>query len=208
MPTRKYVSTVRSAAAEEKRERVLSAASRLLREGRSISGVSVEAVAKSAGVTRLTVYNQFHSRRGLLEEVFDRIAGTGGLGRIAEAMSMTDPASAIERIVQIFCEFWDHDPAIGRLSEASGSDPEFAQAIDERNERRRKVLTVLVGRLVERQKVQKVRAREVVDLIFALTSYPMFALLRKPGRPASKVCAMIQQTCRLVLVENGGGSPD
>jgi AcrR family transcriptional regulator len=204
MPTRKYVSTVRSAAAEEKRERVLSAASRLLREGRSISGVSVEAVAKSAGVTRLTVYNQFHSRRGLLEEVFDRIAGTGGLGRIAEAMSMADPAAAIERIVQIFCEFWDHDPAIGRLSEASGSDPEFAEAIDERNERRRKLLTVLVGRLVERRKLEKARARDVVDLIFALTSYPMFALLRKTGRPASKVCAMIQQTCRAVLLENAG----
>ncbi len=208
MPPRKYVSTVRSAAAEEKRERVLSAASRLLREGRSISGVSVESVAKTAGVTRLTVYNQFHSRRELLEEVFDRIARTGGLGRVAEAMSMADPVSAIDRIVQIFCEFWDHDPAIGRLSEASGSDPEFAQAVEERNERRRKALTVLVGRLVEHRKVKKAQARDIVDLIFALTSYPMFALLRKNGRHVSKVCAMIQQMCHLALVENGGGSPD
>jgi AcrR family transcriptional regulator len=48
MATRKYVSTVRSAAAQEKRARVLVAASRLLREGRSLSGVSVEAVAKAA----------------------------------------------------------------------------------------------------------------------------------------------------------------
>jgi AcrR family transcriptional regulator len=202
MATRKYVSTVRSAAAQEKRAQVLAAASRLLREGRSLSGVSVEAVAKAAGVTRLTVYNQFQSRHGLLEEVFDSIAGAGGLGRIADAMAMRDPAAALERVVQIFCEFWDHDTAVGRLSEAAGSDPELGDAIDARNERRRKLLTVLVGRLAARRKIAK--PRDAVDLIFALTSYPMFALLRKPGRPASKVCTMIQQAVRAVLVENGG----
>jgi len=43
-------------------------------------------------VTRLTVYNQFGSRRGLLEAVFDNIARQGGLHEIADAMAM--PATA------------------------------------------------------------------------------------------------------------------
>ena len=199
MPTRHYTSSLRAAAADEKRERVLAAALKLLREGQSISGVSVEAVARAAGVTRLTVYNQFRSRRGLLEEVFDGVAGRGGLRRIPDAMAMRDPAAAIEKMVQIFCEFWNHDPAIGRLSEAAGSDPEFAEAVNERNERRRKGLSVLVGRLVQSGKMEKRRAPEVVDLIFALTSYPMFALLRARRRPASAICELIQQTCRAAL---------
>lgn len=201
MPTRHYVSSLRAAAADEKRERVLTAATKLLRTGQTISGVSVEAVARAAGVTRLTVYNQFQSRRGLLEEVFDRIAGRGGLRRIPEAMAMRDPAAAIEKLVQIFCEFWDHDPAIGRLSEAAGSDPEFAQAVNERNERRRKALSVLAGRLVQSGKMEKRRAQDLVDLIFALTSYPMFALLRAHRRPASAVCELIQQSCRAALAD-------
>ena len=74
MPPRSYVSPARSAAAAETRERVIEAASRTLREGESIARFSLDTVAKVAGVTRLTVYNQFGSRRGLLEAVFDEIA--------------------------------------------------------------------------------------------------------------------------------------
>ena len=86
MRTRPYVS---SAAAAEKRERVIDAASRLLREEANIAAFSLDAVAKAAGITRLTVYHQFGSRRGLLEAVFDKRARQGGLGRIPDAMAMT-----------------------------------------------------------------------------------------------------------------------
>ena len=63
MPPRAYVSSVRTAAAAEKRDRVLEAAAKLLREDASIARFSLDTVAKAAGVTRLTVYNQFGSRR-------------------------------------------------------------------------------------------------------------------------------------------------
>src|ERR1700694_2848655 len=85
MPRRLYVSSVRAAAANEKRNRVLRAAADLLRERSSTISFSLDAVAKAAGVTRLTVYNQFGSRRGLLEAVFDQRARRGGVGRIAAA---------------------------------------------------------------------------------------------------------------------------
>src|SRR3982074_3235752 len=126
MPTRRYVSSVRTAAAAEKRARVLDAAARSLREDASISSVSLDAVAKAAGVTRLTVYHQFGSRRGLLEAVFDDIARQGGLTEIADAMAMSDPHAALDRLVEIFCAFWNRDPAVGRLHEATGPDPGFA----------------------------------------------------------------------------------
>ncbi|WP_404558819.1 TetR/AcrR family transcriptional regulator [Bradyrhizobium niftali] len=52
---------------------------------------SLDAVAKAANVTRLTVYNQFGSRRGLLEAVFDDIARRGRLGRLDDAVDDPDP---------------------------------------------------------------------------------------------------------------------
>ena len=197
MKKRAYVSSVRSAAAAEKRDRVIEAAAKLLREDASIARFSLDTVAKAAGVTRLTVYNQFGSRRGLLEAVFDDIARQGGLHEIADAMAMPDPLKALDRVVEIFCGFWARDAAIGRLHEAMATDPEFAEALLERNERRRKLARMLVGHLAA--KTASRRAREdAVDMIFALTSYPMFAMLNR-GRPASEIRDLVQSACRAAV---------
>src|SRR5882757_502463 len=197
MPKRAYVSAVRATAAAEKRGRVLEAAAKSLREDASIASFSLDTVAKAAGVTRLTVYNQFGSRRGLLEAVFDEIARAGGLHQLAGAMAMDDPRAALERMVEIFCAFWKRDPAIGRLHEAMATDPEFATALLERNERRRQGLIVLIDRIAGRSATQRAR-QDAVDTIFALTSYPMFAMLG-PGRSAEEACRLLQAACRAAL---------
>ena len=169
----------------------------MLREDASIARFSLDTVAKAAGVTRLTVYNQFGSRRGLLEAVFDDIARRGGLHEIADAMAMADALPALDRVVGIFCGFWARDAAIGRLHEAMATDPEFAEALLERNERRRKLVGMLVGRVAA--KTASRRAREdAVDMIFALTSYPMFAMLNR-GRPTDEVRRLLQTACRAAV---------
>jgi AcrR family transcriptional regulator len=198
MPTRPYTSSVRTAAAAEKRQRVIEAAARSLREDASIASFSLDAVAKAAGVTRLTVYHQFGSRRGLLEAVFDEIARQGGLHGIADAMAMPDPRAALDRLVEIFCGFWNRDPAVGRLHEAMATDPEFAQALIERNERRRKTVNVLVGRIAGAATPRA--RRDAVDMIFALTSFAMFAMLRRE-RSVNEVCELVKTACRGALSE-------
>jgi AcrR family transcriptional regulator len=205
MPPRAYVSSVRAAATAEKRDRIIEAATKVLREDAGIASFSLDTVAKTAGVTRLTVYNQFGSRRGLLEAVFDDIARRGGLHQIADAMAMADARAALQRLVEIFCAFWSRDVAIGRLHEAMATDPEFASALTERNERRRKGLAVLIDRIAGKNAPRQAR-RDAVDTTFALTSYAMFAMLR-PGRPADDVCRLVQAACRAALeplVPTGG----
>ena len=197
MATRRYVSSIRTAAAVAKRHRVVEAAARSLREDASIATFSLDAVAKVAGVTRLTVYHQFGSRRGLLEAVFDEIAGQGGLAQIADAMAIPDPRAALDRLVEIFCAFWSGDPAVGRLHEAMATDLEFAQALIERNERRRTTIDVLARRIAG--KAASARARQdAVDMIFALTSFSMFAMLSR-DRSAGDVCKLIKSVCRGAL---------
>lgn len=199
MPERNYSSPARDAAAAETRARLLDAASLLLRQAPDPGKVSLDAVAKAAGVTRLTVYNQFGSRRGLLEAVFDEVARLGGLHRIAAAMALPDAYAALERILEIFCEFWASDHALGRLHAAAAADAEFSTALAERHERRRKVIGVLVQRLVAAGSMDKAKAEDATDMLFALSSYAMFEMLRKPGRKPATVRRMLKSAFSATL---------
>jgi AcrR family transcriptional regulator len=196
MARRKYVSRVRTAAAEAKRRQVIEAAAAFLRR-EPLSAFSLDTVAKSAGVTRLTVYNQFGSRRGLLEAVFDYLATQGRLERIPEAVVDPQPRRGLERLAEIFCEFWGGDPAVGRLHDAMAMDSELAQALGERNERRRRDVAALVERLPQ-SGTDAARRKDAIDLIFALMSYPMFRLLSE-GRSPDEICTLIRATCDQAL---------
>jgi AcrR family transcriptional regulator len=191
-PPRRYRSPVRAKATEQTHERIVAAAAKLLRS-RGVGHFSLEAVAKEAGVTRLTVYNQFGSRRALLEAVFDDRAARGGLHRLSEAMSNGDPQTGLRRLIEIFCDFWSSDPdAIASLHQASSGDSEFEASIKARNERRRGAISVLVAKMVEYGRVRPDAAADLIDLLFVLTSFPAFFELIAGGRAKAAACALIQ----------------
>jgi AcrR family transcriptional regulator len=198
MAPRPYSSPVRDAAASAKRARVVEVASQLLREQDSVATVSMEAVATAAGVTRLTVYKQFGSRRGLLEAVFDERAKQGGLGRIGAAMALENARAGLDQIIEIFCGFWGSDASLGRLHDAAGLDPEFAQALAERNERRRKVIGSLIGRLRAGGAEPPPGPDDAVDLLFGLTSFPMYRNLVANRSPVA-VCNLLKTACAAIV---------
>ena len=190
---RAYKSPRRDAAAARTRCRIVIAAATILGAAEGIGGFSLEAVAKKANVTRLTVYNQFGSRRALLEAVFDERAARGGLRRIADAMAGSDPQAGMQQIIAIFCDFWSFDPkALGLLHAAGANDPEFEASVRERNERRRRLLSVLVRRMAEDRQLRPKTIRDLVDVLFALTSFPFFSQLTAAGRTADAACQLIQ----------------
>jgi AcrR family transcriptional regulator len=190
---RPYRSPRRDAAATQTRARIVVAAAAVLGSRKGSGGFSLEAVARKAGVTRLTVYNQFGSRRALLEAVFDERAARGGLHRIAEAMATTDPHAGLLQVISIFCDFWSYDPgALGRLHAAGASDPEFDASVRERNERRRRLLSVLVGRMAEGTHLRPKALGDLVDVLFALTSFPFLSQLTAGSRTANAACGLIQ----------------
>jgi AcrR family transcriptional regulator len=171
----------------------LSAAATVLGTAKGIDDFSLEAVAKKAGVTRLTVYNQFGSRRALLEAVFDERAARGGLHRLGEAMTDSDPQAALLKVIAIFCEFWTFDPgALGLLHAAGAADPDLALSVGERNERRRRLFTVLVRRMADNGRLRPKAERDLVDTLFALTSFWFFSPLAAGGRTAAATCRIIQ----------------
>src|SRR5262249_61273206 len=88
---RAYNSPSRIVAATKTRQRIVAAAAAILGTAEGISGFSLQAVAAKAGVTRLTGYNQFGSRRALLEAVFDEMAGRGGAPRLPPLLGGVRP---------------------------------------------------------------------------------------------------------------------
>lgn len=193
MSPRRYESPARDAAAEETRQRIVAAAGEILAGPKGFAGMSLETVAKAARVTRLTIYNQFGTRRALLEAVFDERARRGGLTAIADAMKMPEPKAAALRIVDIFCAFWETDASgLSRVWAAMIGDPELAEGIKARNERRRGVFRTLVRRMVERGEIQKSRAADLADLLFALTSLPFYLELSAPGRAPEAIVQMLR----------------
>ena len=192
MNTRSYRSPARDQAADLTRSRIINAAVKILGDRSKSAKFSLEVAARAAGVTRLTIYNQFGSRRALLEAVFDDRAARGGLHRIAEAMADGNPRVGLQKLIEIFCNFWTFDaPTLGWLHGAGAFDADMSESVRARNERRRKALSVLVRRIAPGAGARE--AAGLVDVLFALTSFHFVTELRARGRSIDDVCALIQR---------------
>lgn len=188
---RPYRSTLRAEAADATRARILDAARALLIGGKDLPAFSVDGVARQAGVTRLTVYNRFESKLGLLEAVFDDIAERGGLfSDLPTVFAEPDPRAALTRFVTVFCRFWTrHRTMMPTFQAVIKIDEDIAASLRRRTERRRGALTVLVDRLVPGGGKDNA---DLIDVLFALTGFEMFEALSVRNRSAKAVEALMQ----------------
>jgi AcrR family transcriptional regulator len=187
---RPYKSNARAAAAEDTRARIIAAARDLLAGGKDSPSFSLDAVARVADVTRLTVYNQFESKRGLLEAIFDDTARKGGLHDLQSVLADADVDRAIQRFVSVFCRFWSaHGSVFPKFSAVAKLDDEISASLKQRSERRRQALKVLIRRMSPAPR----KPDDLVDLLYSLTSFELFDSLSVRNRSATAIEAMIQQ---------------
>jgi len=84
--------------APERREQILDATRHIV-DQRGFHAVSIEAVARAAGITRPIVYEHFESLGGLLEALIRR-EGARALGQLSAALSLNDTrGSAREQLL-------------------------------------------------------------------------------------------------------------
>ncbi len=186
---RPYRSPHRAAATEQTRARIIAAACTLLGGGRNLPQFSLDAVALQAGVTRLTIYNQFESKRGLLEAVFDDLAQRGGLSELPAGFAEADANQALRRLVSVFCRFWAaHATVMPKFGAVTTLDDEVKASLHQRSERRRQALAVLVMRLTQDARES---SDDLVDVLFALTSFEVFNALSVRNRSAKSVETLI-----------------
>src|SRR5690349_3100880 len=195
---RSYKPVDRLRSVEAGRERIVAAARELL-EADDSEGFSIDAVARHAGVARMTVYNQFESKAGLLEALFDSLALNGPLAGIPQIFKQSDPLAALDEYVAIFGRFWTINRRTHRrLRAAAVHDAELAAAMASRNERRRRGIAELLRRLDDRVN-PIVPASEVVTVLYVMLSFETFDAFAGDRRTPSDVVPVVRQLIRGVL---------
>jgi AcrR family transcriptional regulator len=167
MSPRTYRMTRRQDLVDSTRSKILDAALAVLVSGKRFS---IDAVAREAKVTRVTVYDRFGTREALVESTFDRLAETGGLTLLPRAFTQSDPLVALTEFVIIFCGFYSvHRAALRRLH-ALGVLGQGVEGPTDRNTRRLHGLEVLLGRVADAG-FPRARDPAVVRVAHALTSF-------------------------------------
>jgi AcrR family transcriptional regulator len=169
MEPRGYRLGRRQAAVDRTRAAILTTARELLATGNG-PAVSVGAVARRAGVSRLTIYNRFGSRAGLLQAVLDN-ARPSSPSRPAEATA--DPRDRLRQCIAESGGRWASDPALFRRV------PELGLAASETPDGDR----ALAEQLAAADQLRPgCSLKEAEDVIGALTSFATFDRLYKDGR--------------------------
>jgi AcrR family transcriptional regulator len=185
----------RQAAADKTRTRILAAARKLLL-AQDFSGFTMEAVAHTADVSRLTVYYQFDSRAGLLEALYNYIARRGEMERLPEVFRQgNDPLRTLNDFMKVFAEFWASDRnVIRRLHALAAIDAEIAHGLQARNERRRNGLRVIIERYGRSYpSLTALQEPVAIDTLHMLTSFETFDALAGSGRPFEEVVEIIRK---------------
>jgi AcrR family transcriptional regulator len=191
----------RGAFTAETRRRILEAARRLLAEGTD-PDFGLDAIARSAGVTRVTVYNHFRSRTGLLEAVYDNLAARGDLQRAREALGQQDPAAALAAFIRGLVHFWSSDPVVmRRLHAMAALDAEIARGLAAREGRRRRAAAEIVRRIAPGRTRRHGRWTHQLraDSLSALGSFETYDALARAGHRKEDIIAVITHLARTAL---------
>jgi len=204
MSPRPYKIEKRRAASDETRARVLDATRQLIMA--SATPPSIEAVAAKAGVARMTVYYQFGSKVGLLEALFDGLGGRHFQTELPRIMSQAEPLQALDDLIDVFFRFWSAERVvIRRIRSMAALDPAFEESIHGRDERRRQLLRIVLGRVAEKYGKPIGDAFETaVDILYAVTSFATFDTLGGETGGGEEPALVVQRLTRLAL---GLGGP-
>ena len=200
MNPRPYRLGRREAATEETRARIIDAARDLLATGGSAS-FSIDAVARNAGVARMTVYYQFGSKQALLEALFDSIRARGPSAQLDAALAHPDPLEALATFLSAVGRFWDSDRlVIRRLRALAHLDPDFEKVVRARERLRRDRLRDIVRRVAERYgRPAPAAFDETVDLLFTLISFETFDTMAGSSRRLEEVAPLVYRLVRAAL---------
>ena len=198
MTPRPYDAPERRRAADAGRDRILEAAREVLNLD-DLRSFSLEAVAKRAGVTRMTVYNQFGSKGGLLGEVFDTLIERDAFSKMPAVFEEPDVGVAFDQLVATLGRFYtDNQALMTRMAGAAATDPDLLEVIRTKNLRRRRAVETLVQRIPAGH-TPAVADAELVNTLDVLLNFNTFNGIAGPSRTPKGVVPHMQRMIRGVL---------
>jgi AcrR family transcriptional regulator len=155
----------RSAAAARTRAAVVNAVHELL-DAPDAGRLTLDDVARAAGITRATVYNQFGSRQALLAAAFADQGRLVRYDRVLDALAIDDPRAALQTTIRETCRAWDTIPqAVRRVLALAELDPEIGAVVAGFERSRRARMAPLARRLDA-----PIGATEAAAVLGAMTS--------------------------------------
>jgi AcrR family transcriptional regulator len=153
----------------ERREQILDVAKRIAGE-RGFHGLSIDAVARGAGITRPVVYEHFGDLRGLMEALITR-ESTRAAAQLMELLPQrgdeAQPEELMGGMMRAFLEAVRSDPVTWRLvlMPPEGTPP----MLRERAERTRRAVTEQLARIAPRAMLAAGRSAPPDPELAALT---------------------------------------
>jgi len=180
MAKRAYTQRVRAETAEETRQRILDTLYERLREAPA-EPISVDEVARRAGVARSTIYLVFGSRSGLFDALTERIIFGAGYQRILEAVRHPDARESLRGALAGGAEMYStHHDVLRVLGSMAKLDPEgVGQAIARAEAERARGVARVARRLQREGRLRKglgvKRATAVIWLLAGFDAYDALA---------------------------------
>ena len=206
MTPRPYDAPERRRAADAGRDRILAAARELLNLD-DVGSLSLDAVARRAGVTRMTLYNQFGSKAGLLGELFDTLMERDAFGKMPAVYQETDVGLAFDQMVGILGRFYtDNRALLTRLVGASAADSALAEVVQGKNLRRRRNVEAILKRMPKGH-APAVAPSELLNVLDVLLNFETFTAIAGPSRTPKAIVPHMQRMIRGVLGLPAAQSP-
>ena len=176
---RRYEQRIRAQTAEDTRRRILDAVYERLREAPS-EPVSVDRIARMAGVARSTVYLIFGSRAGLFDALAGDLMERAGFAELVEAVRHPDAREHMRGGITVASRMFaaERDVLRALFSMALLDEEAVGDAIRRSEAERSRGMQRLARRLDEQGLLREgVTIADATHLLWVLTSFDAFDLL-------------------------------
>lgn len=176
---RRYSSPLREKKAGQTRNNIANAAEHLL-VANGYSGMTVEAIAREAGVATQTVYAVFGSKRGIMTELLDRVIFVDRFHDLHErSINSADTQEGLRLTVSLVRQVYESEGAVYALLRGAGVlDPELARIECDREARRRDLQKQHVELLLTGKNLKPgLTMSEAQDIFWCLTSRDVYRMM-------------------------------
>jgi len=203
MSKRRYHQSARADAAAETRRQILDTLYERLREA-PLEPVSVDQIARHAGVSRSTIYLVFGSRSGLYDALTERLIQGAGYDQIAEATRHPDARETLRGGLEGGVRMYAAHHEVLRVLYATGKlDPDGAgRAIARGEQKRSDSMGWVADRLHEQGHLRRdVTPADAAHTIWLLASFDAYDLLAsgRELRP-DDVARILRETAERALL--------
>ena len=174
------------------RQRIMEATLELMEQG-GLDTANIQAIAKLAGVTRPTVYQQFGSRQELLLAVTNEALDRADVRAVRKALQLPDAGKAVRGMLRGSCKFWDSEFVLFSRIKGLALIDDAAKHVDEAKEQvRRGHVENIIGRLSNQGLLRNGLSRkDAADCLCLLCSFEVFSGLRRVGHSVDAIAARL-----------------